>query len=68
MPPALLDQAVLERVVGQVAVGLQLELFEHARAIGADGLDAQAHALGHAADRLALGEAQEDLITNLVAG
>ena len=39
----------------------QLELFHHARAVGADGLDAQEHALGDVADGLALGQAQEDL-------
>ena len=59
--PALLDQAVLQRVVGQVAVGLELQLLQRARPVGADRLHAEEHALGDLAHRLALGQAQEHL-------
>src|SRR6185312_17062537 len=58
---ASLDQAVLQRVVREVAVRLELHLLHHSRAVRAHGLHAERHAVGHVADRLALGEAQEDL-------
>src|SRR5690349_24460639 len=58
---ALLDEAVLEGVVGEVAVGLELHLLHHPGPVGAHGLHAERHAVGHVADRLALGESQEDL-------
>ena len=55
------DQLVLQRVVGQVAVGGQVHLFHQARAVGADGLHTQGQRLGDVAGGLALGELQEDL-------
>src|SRR5262245_15250950 len=59
--PVLLDQPVLQRVVRQIAVGLELQLLEHTRAVGTDGLDAQAHRIGQLAHRFATCQAQEYL-------
>ena len=55
------DQLVLQRVVGQVAVGGQVHLFHQAGAVGADRLDRQRQRLGDVAGGLALGQLEEHL-------
>src|SRR5688572_32191429 len=42
LPILLLDEAVAQRVRGDVRVGLEVHLLEHAAAIRADGLDREA--------------------------
>src|SRR4029077_1203478 len=48
-PPTgpLLDQAVAQRVGGQVGVGVEIHFLEDPRAVGADGLDADEKLLGY---------------------
>jgi len=61
MNDPLLDQTVLHRVVGQVAVRREPHLRHDARAIRTDRLDAQQHAAGQVAHSFAARQSQEYL-------
>ena len=47
------SRLILDGVMGYLGVGFHVHLREHARAVSADGLDAQRKFLGNLADRLA---------------
>src|SRR5687768_7735057 len=55
------QERVLERVVGEIGVGLQLHLLQYARPVGAYRLDAQVQLAGDFRGALAGGELVEDL-------
>src|SRR5262245_36040718 len=58
---ALLDQLVADGVGGDFCIAAHSHLLEDARAIGADGLHAQAQLVRHDRGRDAAGDAGEDL-------
>ena len=55
------NQAILERVVGQIAVGGQAHLLHQPRAVCAHRLHAERQRLGNVAGSFALGQLQEHL-------
>src|SRR5919112_63215 len=58
---ALLDQLVADGVGGDFCIAAHSHLLEDARAIGADGLHAQAQLVRHDRRRDSAGDASEDL-------
>src|SRR5262245_61891727 len=57
----LLNQAVFQGVVRQVAVRFEPEFFQHARTICADRLGAEEHAVGDVSNGFTFGQSQENL-------
>src|SRR4051812_12431326 len=57
--PHSCDQRVLDGIVSQLGVGAQAELLEHARAVGADRLDADPAARADLANRFTAGNQQQ---------